>query len=421
MIALSLAFQSLRNRLLTSTLTVCSIALSVMLLLGVEGVRRGVRESFTNTISQTDLIVGARGGTIQLLLYTVFGLGSPTANVSYETFEHFTEHPAVAWTVPYSLGDSHRGFRVIGTTADFFERYRYRRDRAVEFAAGGPPEDVFETAIGSHVAAELGYHLGDEITLTHGISGGPGIMDHRDKPVRVVGIIEGTSTPIDRAVYVTLESITAIHVDWQEGAPPLPGQARSAADVRRSELEVEQITAFFLGTRSRIDSLRLQREINTYSGEALMAIIPGVALAEMWRGIGYAESALQVISACVIAVGLLGMLVSIYTSLDERRREMAILRALGARPAKICALLLLESGLLSIAGCLVGVAALYVALIAGQPVVEGRFGLYVPVQALARTEYAFLAAVLACGFLIGVVPAIKAYRNSVGDGLTVRL
>jgi putative ABC transport system permease protein len=119
MVVLSLAYQSLKNRQLTSVLTVLSIALSVTLLLGVEQVRVGARESFANTISQTDLIVGARGGTLQLLLYAVFRIGTATNNISYESYEHFRSHPAVAWTIPYSLGDSHRGYRVVGTTEDF--------------------------------------------------------------------------------------------------------------------------------------------------------------------------------------------------------------------------------------------------------------------------------------------------------------
>ncbi|MGH8056140.1 MAG: ABC transporter permease, partial [Candidatus Entotheonellia bacterium] len=126
MVTLALAYASLKNRWLTSALTLFSIALSVALLLGVEQVRLGARESFANTISQTDLIVGARGGTLQLLLYTVFRIGTATNNIAYASYESFRKHPAVAWTIPYSLGDSHRGYRVVGTTEDFYTRYRYR-------------------------------------------------------------------------------------------------------------------------------------------------------------------------------------------------------------------------------------------------------------------------------------------------------
>src|SRR5688572_27830834 len=214
-----LAAKSLRNRLLTSTLTLLSIAFSVALLVGVENVRVGVRESFTNTIRGTDLIVGARGGTLQLLLYAVFGMGSPTMNVSSEAYERWRRHPAVAWTIPYSLGDSHRGFRVVGTTNDFYARYRYRRDGRVTFAAGRAPAVAGEVALGSEVAERLGYVPGARVALTHGLRGG-GIMDHDDKPFTVVGILDRTATPIDRSLYVTLDAIDVIHEGWEQGVPP---------------------------------------------------------------------------------------------------------------------------------------------------------------------------------------------------------
>lgn len=227
MVVLDLARKSLRSRLLTTALTVISIALSVTLLVGVENVRVGVRESFSNTIRGTDLIVGARGGTQQLLLYSVFGMGSATNNVSYAAYEYWSDHPAVAWTIPYSLGDNHRGFRVIGTTEDFFRHYRFRDDRAVRFLEGRPPEGIFDVALGHDVAARLGYRLGDEVSVTHGM-GAQGFLQHDDKPFTVVGIIDKTFTPIDRALYVTLEGMTAIHIDWQGGGPPMTGQAVSA-------------------------------------------------------------------------------------------------------------------------------------------------------------------------------------------------
>jgi len=123
---LSLAWRSLRNRPVTSLLTVAAVALSITLLLGVEQARRGMRESLTGTIKGTDLVVGARGGTLQLLLGSVFGIGSPTGSVPYDVYEQWTKHPAIRWTVPLAIGDSHRGYRVLGTTPGLFEHWRYR-------------------------------------------------------------------------------------------------------------------------------------------------------------------------------------------------------------------------------------------------------------------------------------------------------
>jgi putative ABC transport system permease protein len=421
MVTLSLAWHSLRNRLLTTTLTVVSIALSIALLLCVENVRTVARESFSNTISQVDLIAGARGGSLQLLLYTVFRIGQASNNISYESYLHWKKHPAVAWTIPYSLGDSHRGFRVVGTTEEFYKHFRYRRDRQLAFAAGRAPGDIFEVALGSDVAATLGYKVGDKVVVTHGIAAGRGILDHEEKPFTVTGVLARTATPVDRSLYIPLEGVSAVHIDWEEGAPPMPGEEKHAHEITKESVKIEQITSFLLRSKSRIDTLRLQREINTFAGEPMQAVIPGVTLQELWRTIGYIEDALTVIALFVTLVGLLGMLVSLYTTLNERRREMAILRALGSGPRVIVTLLVLESFLLSALGCAAGVGMIYGLSYAFQPVVERHFGLFIPIQAPTTMGWIYLGAVLVAGLLIGLVPAWKAYRNTLSDGLSVRL
>jgi len=420
MLLWSLAVRSLRNRALTSFLTVTSIALSVALLVGVENVRVGMRESFSGTISGTDLIVGARGGTTQLLLYSVFGLGSPTQNVSFQTYEKWANHPAVAWTIPYSLGDSHRGFRVIGTTDAFFEHFRYRQGTSLELASGERLNGVFDVVVGSEVAAGLGYSVGDNIVLAHGI-GSTSFIEHDNLPFTIVGILARTSTPVDRAVYTSLEGIEALHVDWRQGAPPMPGMETPVEEVLAMDLTPTQVTSFLLGANSRVETLRLQREVNTDQEEALTAIIPGVTLAEMWRTVGYAEQGLVVVTVFVLLVGLLGMLVSLYTSLEARRREMAIFRAVGAGPGRILSLLVFESGLLATLGAILGVGLVYLLIVLAQAPVESRFGLFIPLRPLGGVEMVYLAGVVVAGFLIGLIPAWKAYRNTLADGLSVRV
>jgi putative ABC transport system permease protein len=440
MFLLSLVRKSLTNRLLATTLTIASIALSVALLIGIENVRAGMRESFSNTISRTDLIVGARGGSLQLLLYSVFGIGSPTNNLSWETYEQFRDHAAVAWTIPISLGDSHRGFRVIGTDSSFYQRYHYGGGRTLSLAAGRIPADAREVVLGAQVAEELDYTAGSDVVITHGLYG-TGIMDHDEKPFKVVGVLNRTFTPVDRALYVTLQGIEAVHEGFMANAipgappgfappsfatPPTAVDAPVADTAEAAHVEAApgehpaQITAFFLGTRSRVATLQLQREINTYEGEPVMSILPGVALAEMWRGVGYAEGALLLVTFFVVGVGLIGMLLSVYSSLEARRREMAILRAVGAGAPRIFTLLVLESGLLGIAGAVSGLALIYVLLLAAKGFVETQFGLYLPIQPPTRTAWIYLVSVVIASFIIGIVPGIKAYRNSLADGLTLR-
>ena len=420
MLLLSLAWQSLRNRRVTTMLTVFSIALSVALLLGVEALRVSARESFSSTISGTDLIVGARGGGLQLLLYTVFRMGSATNTVKWESYQEWAKNPAVEWTIPYSLGDSHRGFRVVGTNENFYKHYRFRRTRQVAFGAGRIPVKASEAALGSDVAAKLGYQLGTKITLTHGM-GAAGIMDHDDQPFVVVGILQQTSTPIDRSIYIELEGMSAIHVGWQDGAAPEPGDVIATDRHSKDDLKVEAISAFFLRAKSRIDTLRIQRDVNTYAPEPLSAIIPGVAMGELWSTVKYAEVALEIVGGFVVLVGLLGMLVAIYTTLNERRREMAILRALGAGPGKILGLFLMESLLLAGAGCAFGVGLMYVGIAALQGLVESRFGLYLRWQGFQPEHGVYLAIVIVAAVLIGMVPAWRAYRNTLADGLSVRV
>ncbi len=421
MLVLDLALKSLRNRAFSTSLTVGSIALSVALLIGVENVRVGMRESFSNTISQTDLIVGTKGGTIQLLLYSVFGMGAPTENVSWNAYRQWAEHPAVAWTIPYSLGDSHRGFRVIGTNEDFYRHYRYRGGQEIALAGGRANTDLFDVTLGADVAAELNYALGDQIAVTHGL-GEVGFLTHDQMPFTVTGVLAKTFTPVDRAIYVTLEGMEAIHFGWEDGAPPMPGEERTHEEVlAMDEIEITQVTSFFVGTTNRRDVLRLQREVNDFEDEPMMAVIPGLALNEMWRSLGYAETGLRLVTIFVVLVGLLGMLVSLYTSLNERRREMAILRAVGAGPNRIVALLVLESVCLAAAGAIFGLALVYVLLSAGQPIVESQVGLFIPIRPPGSIELLFLGAVVTAGFLMGFVPALKAYRTALHDGLAVRV
>ena len=339
-----LIWRSLMNRRVTALLTALAVAASVALLLGVEKVRTGARESFANTITDTDLIVGARAGDVQLLLYAVFRIGNAVANVTWESYQDLAARPEVAWIVPIALGDSHRGFRVLGTENGYFEHYRYRRGERLAFTAGGPFTDLFDTVIGSDVAEKLGYKLGDPLVVAHGI-GDFSFADHADKPFQITGILARTGTPVDRTVHISLRALEAIHVDWRGGAR-VPGQATPVQDVRRMDLTPKAVTAALIGLHSRLDSFKLQRFINEYPEEALAAVLPGVALQQLWGIVGVAETALGAVAAMVVATALLGMVTMVLATLNERRREMAILRSVGATPLHIMGLLLAEAALL---------------------------------------------------------------------------
>ena len=414
----SLSLKSLLNRRATAGLTVFAIAISVTLLLGVEKVRTEARASFANTISGTDLIIGARSGAIQLLLYSVFRIGNATNNISWKSYREIAARPEVAWTIPLSLGDSHRGFRVVGTNRDYFVHYRYAGKRPLAFAAGGPFEDLFDAVLGADVAKTLGYGVGDPIVVDHGL-GRAGFSRHEDKPFRVAGILAKTGTPVDRAVHVSLEGLEAIHADWRGGSR-VPGMTTGADELRAMELRPKAITAFLVGLDSRLAAFAVQRQVNEYRREPLLAILPGVALQELWDLMGTAESALAAISVLVVVTGLLGMLTMLLAGLEARRREMAILRSVGGRPRHVFGLLVAEATALSGLGAVLGLALLYLALVVAQPVVDTRFGLYLSIGLPTARDLIVIGLVVLAGFLAGAVPAHRAYRQSLADGMMPR-
>lgn len=414
-----LAFKSLNARRATAILTVLSIALSVLLLLGVEKLRLAARAGFESTISGTDLIVGARTSSINLLLYSVFRLGDPTANISWETYEGFSGRPDVAWTVPISLGDSHKGFRVLGTTRAYFDHYRYAGGRSLAFAEGAPFDGVFDAVLGATVARDLDYALGDDLIISHGVQSAA-FAEHKDRPFRVAGVLKPTGTPVDRTVHISLEGVEAVHIGWEGGGPSLRGRAPVEA-IDPASLEPDQITAFLVGLKSKSAVLRYQRDANTFPNEALSAIIPGVALARLWSVTSAAELALRAIAALVVAAGLVGMMTAILTSLNERRREMALLRAAGARARDVFALLMAESLFIAATGAALGATLLFAAMRFGAAAIETRFG--APLAGLGPAPYdvIVIGAVVAAGLLLGAIPAALAYRNSLADGLSMRV
>ena len=412
-----LALASLAARALTVAMTIIAIALSVALFLGVEKVRTGAKASFADTISGTDLIVGARSGSVQLLLYSVFRIGNATNNLTWKSYQDIAARTEVDWIVPISLGDSHRQFRVMGTTPAFFDHYKYRSGKSLAMRDGAIISDLFDAVIGADVATTLGYNIGDPIVVAHGLAS---FIKHEDQPFRVSGILEKTGTPVDRTVIVSVQAIEAIHVDWQTGAQR-PGNSTPADAIRQMELEPQAITAALVGVKSRLKVFGLQRSINEYTQEPLLAILPGVALQELWQIVGIAETALIGVSIMVVVTALIGMMATIFSSLNERRREMAIFRAMGARPRVVLGLLVLEAVLMAAFGAILGLALLYLGLFVGQPLIDSAFGLWLPIEAPTLRELWAMFGVVVSGAIVSMVPALRAYRMSLADGMMVRI
>ena len=417
---LNLFIRSLWNRRSTAVLTIFSISISVTLLIGVENIRKGVRTSFSSAVSGTDIIVGARGGSLQLLLYSIFRIGNAPNNLSWESYNEFHNDKRVKWTIPISLGDSHRGFRVLGTNQEYFKHFRYGSKKKLEFSRGQSFSKIFDTVIGSEVANKFNYKLNEKIIIAHG-TGRKSFLKHDDRPFKVVGILKPTGTPVDQSLHVSLEGITAMQIDWESGAPPLEGESLSSADILKLDLKPEEITSFLIGLKSKIHAFSLQRQINSFKEEPLSAIMPGVALQELWNLLRTAEVGLMIITWFVLFAGLLGMMTSLLSGLNERRREMAILRSVGAGPGTISFLLIFEATVLTLVGILFGLLFLYIILFASQPLLEAYFGLFIPIHLPSFKDLIILGVIILNGMLMGLIPALRAYRQSLADGMTIRL
>jgi putative ABC transport system permease protein len=398
---------------------VLSIALSTFLLLGIERIRTDVRENFSNAVSGTDLIVGARTGPVQLLLYSVFRIGSATNNIRWSSVQAIEKHRAVSWVVPISLGDSHRGFSVVGTTTAYFERFRYGERQELGFAHGRPFEGVFDAVVGSEVANKLGYRLGDRVVLSHG-DGAFAANDHADKPFTIVGILKATGTPVDRSVHISLQAMEAIHLDWVAGAP-MPGMSVPADQVAQHDLTPKTVTAILVGLKSRAAVFSVQRTVSEFEGEPLLAVLPGVALDELWDVVGVGERGLLAMSVLVSLVSLAGLVAVILAGLNERRRELAILRAVGAGPRQILLLLAAEGALVTVSGVFIGSVMCLTTIAALRDWVQSALGIGLQLGMPSETEWLLLAAVVICGWAASLVPGIRAYRMSLGDGLSPRM
>jgi putative ABC transport system permease protein len=413
----NLARKSAWNRRGTLSLVVLCIALSTLLLLGIERIRGQIRESFVQTISGVDLVAGARGGNIQLMLYAVFHLGGAADNMAWESAQRIAAHRDVAWAIPLSLGDSHKGHAVVATTSAFFEHYRFHAGRRIAFAQGHAFDALFDVVIGAEVARKLGYRIGSPIVLNHG-NGETLLAEHGDKPFAVSGILAPTGTPVDRALYIGLAAMEAIHLDWQSGAPT-PGFQVRADQVQKFDLTPKSITAMLLGLKNRSRVFALQRELSAWKEEALMGVMPGVAMDRLWRMLDTGERALLAISALVTLTGLAGLASAMLAGLGERRRELAVLRSAGARPLDILFLLACEGALLVSVGIALGLVGLVFLLLGISPALASRYGIALYFSWPGKEEWLLLGGIVVAGFLTSLVPAWRAYRISLSDGLTL--
>ena len=412
------------NRRSTLVWVVISLALATALLWTLERLRHDVRVSFAQSVSGVDLIVGARSSPVQLMLFSVFHIGSAPQVLSMDSVRAVAQHRSVSWVVPLSLGDSHRGYPVLGTTPAYFQHFAYGDKQPLVVQSGavysGTLDGLYEAVIGAEVAHQLGYGLGQQITLGHGLhEDDHDDEDHADKPFQVVGILAPTGTPVDRTVHVSLQALEALHLDWAGGAP-MPGGHIPADQARKFDLEPVEVTAALVGLKTRAAVFNVQRFVNQYEDEALMGVMPGVALGELWGVLGLGENALLAVSALVALVSLFSLMAVVLAGLNERRRELAVLRAVGAGPRHVLGLLALEGTWVICTGVLLGVLLAQVGMALGAPWLQNNLGIRLQIAAPLPTQWALAVTIVLAGMLASLGPAWRAYRMSLADGLSPR-
>ncbi|MDR1577201.1 MAG: ABC transporter permease [Deltaproteobacteria bacterium] len=414
----TLAALSALNRKGSLGLILASLVMSTVLLVGLERLRTQVREGFSQSVYGVDLLVGARGSQTQLVLYAIFHLGGAANNIGWDKAQQIMKRPDVAWVIPVSMGDFHRGFPVVATDENYLAHYRHRRGQSLKLAQGRQFQELFEVILGAEVARRLGYHLGDQIVLSHG--GGEMARAHDNKPFTVVGVLEPTGSPVDRGLYISLQSMEAIHVDWRGGAP-IPGLSIRPEDTRKFNLTPKSVTALLVGLKNRRLVFQAQSQIQNAPGEALSAVLPGVALDLLFQTIGQGEKILFLVSILVTITGLLGLAATILAGLGERRRELAILRSLGASPWDILAIITLESLWLTITGLILGLGILAGLLAFLGPQILVNYGVALEFTGPTQREGLIMGAMVLAGLLAGLGPAIRAYFFSLTDGLSQRV
>ena len=409
---------SLLYRKFSVLLTILSVTISTFVLLGIEHIRAEARESFNNSVSGVDLIVGARTGQLNLLLYSVFHIGHATNNISWASYQALLTDHKIAWAIPISLGDSHRGYRVVGTTPDFFTHYRYGEQQPLTFTTGRAISQRFDVVLGAQVAKSLGYRRDDSIHLVHGI-GRTQFSVHDEHAFNIVGILKPTGTPIDHALYVSLEGMEAIHLNWRDGVK-LPSQMLADTEINTRPLTPKTITAILVGLETKMATFQVQRRINDYRKEPLMAILPGITLTELWQITRTMENTLQLIAALVLLSSLLGLSTLLLSSIRERQREIAVLRAIGARPAFVFWMIELEALLIVLSGIVLALIALGIATQSAQMLLAENYGLFITPFSLNPTTLTMLSMIIAGALLLAILPALSAYRVSLHTGLAIK-
>ena len=429
-----LALRSLRYRQHSVLLTFIAMVLSLSVLFAVEHIRGQIKDSFTRSVSGVDLIIGPRTGDLTLLLSSVFHRGVPSSAMTLEDLNVISAKPQVSWAIPVSLGDTHAGFNVVGTSQAFFNHFQTGDREPLSFMHGRAFAATNEIVIGAAVAQSLHYQIGQTIVLAHGL-GEVSFHHHEDHPLLITGILAPTGTPVDHALYTSLQALEQAHdshpKSFKRPDKNIPTHKHehehdlklvdvSLPDPSKPLLPMPpstDITSAFLGLTSPVDVLNLQRAINRDNVRPLSAIIPGVTLNQLWQILRFVETTLQAITWLIVVATLLGLVTMLMASMRERKAEFAVFRALGARPSHIFWLIQLEAITLAIFAILTSIILLSSILTIAASTLSIILGVAISTSLLTKTMLSYIGWVLLSVLFSTCIPAWNAYKNNLQSSL----
>lgn len=428
----TMVWRNLKRRKLASILTGLSVSLGVGLFATVGALREASEQGFSRSASVCDMLVGAKGSGLQLTLNALYHMGQSQGNVPYPLYEEIAATPGVLWSVPLAVGDSFRGKRIVGVTSNLFSDVRLGGAESTDqltFASGGPftytsadfaelkaelgqaevghddhddhdhdahLASMFKAVVGADVALDTGLKVGSMFTPSHGVEGVGG-GGHKEAETEVVGVLEPTGTPLDRAVLIPIGAYYVI--DGHEAKEDMvEGGAR----------DPRGLSAVMLGTKAGFYRTRIFRSLNDRLDA--QAVYPSQEVRKLFSIIGQGDLVLRLITALIVVVALVGVMVAIYNTMGARRREFAILRALGARRRTILGLVTGESAVIALMGGAVGLGLAGALIYAATDQVHAATGVRVTVVPGAA-ELQLLAAVTLAGAFAGLLPALSAYRT----------
>jgi putative ABC transport system permease protein len=405
--------KSLRQHLLSTSVTCLSIALACGLVMAVFAIDRQTYQAFTGGPVGFDAVLGARGSQLQLILNSVFHLETSPGNIPWNLYQAISQDPRVELAVPYALGDNYLGYRLIGTTDAIFTRFRYQPDRRFEFQTGGRPFDQNrrEAVIGSFVALQTGLQLNSRFNPYCGL-----IFDEsrkHEEEYLVVGVLQPTNTPVDRVIWIPLEGIFRMTGHVLRGS----GETYEAEAGKEIPDEHKEISAVMLKFKNSQAGFALEQTINKQGKVATLAWPIGRVMGDLFNRMGWVSRILTLVAYLVVFVAAGSILTSIYNTLRERRREFAILRALGARKRTVFSAILLEAMTLSAIGALLGFVVYGVILTGAAWIIRTQTGVVLDIFSFHPVHLAAPLGMVMLGALAGLAPAINAYSTDVATNL----